>query len=223
MSGSTSGRSARCGCGQFSTKFNAVIVEKGGITGIINTAFVRTVLKDWERAEAFATPYSRTQVERFSPHSKAILEIQSQQDLEILEKIYANSALLGDDGPDAWGIKYTREFDMTNDSKLFPPRPKWEADGYRPDEYSRWLKADWRPIAELWAELGVRPLSEGEFRCAQPPYDTMPVARTDIPAGIILSRKADAWVRENRVEDIALRPCQDNRMARKGAAGRLTG
>ena len=44
---------------------------------------------------------------------------------------------------------------MTNDSHLFPPRPQWEAKGYRPDEYSRWLLGNWRPIDELWAELGV--------------------------------------------------------------------
>ena len=37
---------------------------------------------------------------------------------------------------------------MTNDSRLFPPRPQWEAKGYRPDEYSRWLLGDWRPIEE---------------------------------------------------------------------------
>ena len=42
---------------------------------------------------------------------------------------------------------------MTNDSELFPPRQKWEAQGYRPDEYSRWLKGDWCPIEELWLNL----------------------------------------------------------------------
>ena len=46
---------------------------------------------------------------------------------------------------------------MTGDSRLFPPRPQWEAKGYRPDEYSRWLLGDWRPIEDLWAELGVDP------------------------------------------------------------------
>ena len=140
-----------------SYKFNPVIIEKGGTTEVIRTAFMRRTLEDWERAEALATPYTRAQVEQFSPKSRAILEIQSPRDLEILEKIYADSVLLGDDGPDGWGIRYATEFHMTNDSKLFPPRPKWEEKGYRPDEYSRWLKGDWRPIEELWAELGVDP------------------------------------------------------------------
>ncbi len=192
-------------------KFNPVIIEKGGTTAEIRTAFMRRKLEDWEGAESISTPYTRERVERFSPRSKAILEIQSARDLEILEKIYTNSVLLGDDGPDGWGIKYAREFDMTNDSKLFPPRPKWEEKGYRPDEYSRWLLGDWRPIGELWAELGVNPLPEGERRCAQPPYDTLPVPRADIPAGVLLSREGDAWVREERVEDVAL-PLYEGRM-----------
>jgi len=212
-------------------KFNPIIIEKGGKTKAIHTAFMRRKLEDWERAEVFATPYSREQVERFSPRSKAILEIQSQRDLEILEKIYGNSVLLGDEGPDGWGIQYAREFDMTNDSKLFPPRPKWEAQGYRPDEYSRWLKGDWRPIAELWSELEVNPVrpvplspeaeaairesdvirSDHPVRCAQAPYNRLPVPRADIPAGIILSRDADAWIREEKVGDIAL-PLYEGRM-----------
>ena len=228
-------------------KFNPVIIEKGGSTEAIQTAFMRRDLDDWERAEDLATPYTRAQVEQFSPRSRAILEIQSRRDLEILEKIYANSVLLGDDGPDGWGIKYVREFDMTNDSKLFPPRPKWEEKGYRPDEYSRWLKGDWRPIEELWAELGVDPdrpepaeielenwlfdatagperrEAEAQFvhghllkpgdvartdwavRCAQPPYDRLPVPRVEIPPGIILSRDGAEWIWEGAgIEDVAL-------------------
>ncbi len=229
-----------------SYKFNPVIVQKGGATAAIRTAFMRRNLADWERAEAIATPYTRAQVAQFSPKSRAILEIQSGRDLEILEKIYAGSVLLGDEGPDGWGIRYATEFHMTNDSRLFPPRPQWEAKGYRPDEYSRWLLGDWRPIGELWAEMGVDPArpvpaevaledwlfdssagperraAEARFahghllkpgdvartawrvRCAQPPYDALPVPRAAIPAGVVLSREGDAWIREDRVRDVAL-------------------
>jgi hypothetical protein len=185
-----------------SFKFNPVVIEKRGKTEAIRTAFMRRKLEDWEHAEAMATSYTRAQVERFSPRSKAILEIQSPRDLEILEKIYANSVLLGDESPDGWGIKYATGFHMTNDSKLFPPRPKWEADGYRPDEYGRWLKGNWRPVGELWSELGLRPLPSGERRCAQPPYDVLPIPRADIPLGILLSRDANAWIREDEIPDI---------------------
>ncbi len=140
-----------------SYKFNPVIVQKGGATAHLRTVFMRSDLTDWEQAEEFAVPYSLDQVNQFSPKSRAILEIESRRDLEVLEKIYANSVLLGDDGPNGWGIRYATEFHMTNDSKLFPPRPEWEAKGYRPDEYSRWLLGNWRPIEELWAELRIDP------------------------------------------------------------------
>ncbi|HET6496294.1 MAG TPA: hypothetical protein VFH61_13120 [Thermoleophilia bacterium] len=227
-------------------KFSPVISQKGGRTAAIRTAFMRRALEDWERAEELAVPYARDQIERFSPRSRSVLEIESARDLEILEAIYADSVLLGDDGPDGWGISYSTDFHMTNDSKLFPPRPAWEARGYRPDEYSRWLLGDWRPIEELWANLGVDPVrvvraeveledflfdasaglerrtaearcacghllkrgdvtrTEWRLRCAQPPYDRLPVPRASIPAGIILSRDSDAWIREKRVEDVAL-------------------
>ena len=173
-------------------KFNPVVVVKGGKTESIRTAFMRRKLEDWEQAEAFVTPYTRAQVEQFSPKSKAILEIQSARDLQVLGKIYANSVLLGDDSTDGWQVKYSQ--------------------------------GDWRPIADLWPELGVDPSrvmpidaecerrmvepdvqrTHWRVRCAQPPYDSLPIPRADIPVGIILSREGDAWIRRWKIEDIAL-------------------
>jgi len=213
-----------------SFKFNPVIVAKGGRTRAIRTAFMRRDLSDWERGEQFVTDYTREQVVQFSPHSRAILEIQSPRDLEVLTKIYANSVLLGDQSEDGWGIRYATEFHMTNDSKLFPPRPKWEEWGYRPDEYSRWIKGPWKPISELWAEMGLDPerpvpidpacaerikagiasgevastasQAEGHLRCAQPPYDRLPVPRAAIAEGVILSREATHWLREAEIPTV---------------------
>ena len=236
-----------------SYKFSPLIVEKGGVTETIRTAFMRHKVDDWARAEEFALSYGRAQVSRFSPNNRAILEIQSKQDMDILEKIYANSVLLGDDGPHGWGIKYKLEFMMNTDARLFPPRTRWEASGYRPDEYSRWLLGSWRPIDELWEEMGTDPskpqpaaleledwlfdttagperreaearfvhghlLKPGDVartnwrvRCAQPPYDRLPIPRVDIPPGVILSRQGDSWIREEDVEDMAL-PLYEGRM-----------
>ena len=237
-----------------SYKFNLVIAEKGGTTEAVQTAFMRRNLEDWERAEEISIPYSLTQVDQFSPRSRAFLEIQDKRDLEILEKIYTNSVLLGDDGPESWGIRYAQgDFNMTNDSHLFPPRLKWETKGYQPDEYSRWLKGNWRPIGELWAEMQINPnkpeppeieldewlfdttanpqrrkeeaqyihghlLKPGDIehtkwqlRCAQPPYDRLPIPRADIPERVILSREGDAWIREEKVEGAAL-PLYEGKM-----------
>jgi hypothetical protein len=106
---------------------------------------MRRNVDDWEQAERHVLTYPRERVLEFSPSSKAILEIISEEDLLVLQKIYANGVLLGDQGEQGWGIKYTIEFHMTNDSKLFPPRPKWEEKGYQSDEYGHWLKGSWRP------------------------------------------------------------------------------
>ena len=236
-----------------SYKFNALIICKGGSTKTIRTAFMRRQLDDWENAETISTSYTLDQIRRLSPKTRAFLEIQSRRDLELLEKIYTNSVLLGHEGPGTWNIRYGNEFDMTNDSRLFPPRPDWEAKGYRPDEYSRWLLASWEPIEQLWDELDIDPscpqspsialdkllfdntatlkrrnaeaihlpgnrLKPGDvartawqLRCAQPPFDRLPIARGRLPAGIVLSREGDAFVREASIEDIAL-PFYEGRM-----------
>lgn len=168
-----------------SFKFTATIVRKGGRTEAVRSAFMRHELADWARAEEVAVPYTAQQVQRFSPGSRAFLEVSNRRDLEILEKIYSNSVLLGDDSEDGWGVEYRREFDMSTDSKLFPPREKWEAKGYEPDEYSRWLDTTWHPRTK---------------GSAAPP-DT---ARHELEAGVILSRDRGRWTTVEEIGDVAL-------------------
>lgn len=85
-----------------------------------------------------------------------------------------------------WGVKYAREFDMTNDSKLFPPRPKWEEKGYQPDEYGHWLKGPWQAYSG-------------------------PSNILDRPAGLVLSRDGRQALHVDRIEDVAL-PLYEGRM-----------
>ena len=73
-----------------------------------------------------------------SPKTLSLVELKSQRDLAIFRKIYAHSIRIGDNAP-GWEITYAREFDMTNDSKHFPPLEKWEAKGYKPDVFGRWI------------------------------------------------------------------------------------
>jgi len=171
-------------------KFCITIVQKGGHTLAIKSAFSRYFIGEWENAEMYIMPYSSEQVKKFSPKSKSLLESRTQKDLDVLEKIYSNSVLLGDDSPQGWGIEYAREFDMTTDSKLFPPRPKWEAQGYIADEYGHWLKGNWQELAEnqdSWQEILNR------------------------PNGVILSRDKSQFIYIDDVEDIAL-PLYEGRM-----------
>jgi Eco57I restriction-modification methylase len=175
-----------------SFKFAATIVRKGGRTSAVRSAFMRHELSDWARAEEVAVPYTAQQVRRFSPGSRAFLEVSNRRDLEILEKIYSNSVLLGDESEDGWGVQYRTEFHMSNDSKLFPPREKWEAKGYEPDEYSRWLDTTWHPRTP---------------DSAAPP-DT---ARHELEPGVILSRDGERWTTGEEIGDVAL-PLYEGRM-----------
>ncbi len=125
-------------------KFCVLIAKKGGAGASVRAAFMRHDLEDWGAADGadFVLEYPAERVKAFSPKTLSVLEIRTQQDLEVLTKIYAHGVLLGDDGPEGWGIKYATEFHMTNDSKRFPSREKWEAKGYRPDDYGRWIGPD---------------------------------------------------------------------------------
>ena len=46
--------------------------------------------------------------------------------------------------------------------------------------------------------------TDWRLRCAQLPYDGLPIRRASIPPGIVLSREGDSWVREDQVHDVAL-------------------
>jgi len=170
-------------------KFGPLIVAKGGRTETIRAAFMHHELEDWAEAERHVVPYPRARVTEFSPKSRALLEVRGQRDLDILHKLYANGVLLGDDGPDGWGIQYATEFHMTNDSHLFPPRPQWEAKGYRGDEYGHWLNGPWRP----WdGPTGVTSILER-------------------PAGVVLSQDGAWAIDVDDVEGVAL-PLYEGRM-----------
>ena len=170
-----------------SFKVAAIQVEKGGKPDLLRTRF-RLGPGDSPEAHELETdipnesgylPVSVSEIEEFSPHSGAILEIRTPRDLEIVKKLYANGVLLGDKSPDGWNIRYTTEFHMTNDSELFPPRWKWEDKGYRPDEYGHWLLGNWQP------------------------YDG-PKNILQRPTGLILSADGAAAMQLEEVEDVAL-------------------
>ncbi|MFO7538416.1 MAG: DNA methyltransferase [Chloroflexota bacterium] len=83
------------------------------------------VLADFYRSEIQRIKAERTNliyvqsesIVRFSPDSLSIMEFHSQKDYEIIEKIYDNWPLLGDDK--GWGVSITTEFHMTSARGLF--------------------------------------------------------------------------------------------------------
>jgi hypothetical protein len=107
-------------------------VTKGGSTSAILTRF-RLGPGDSPEAHELETDILDSkrylsvpakQIAKFSPKTGALLEVRTERDLAILEKMYANGVLLGDDSPQGWGIQYATEFHMTNDSEVIPtPSP----------------------------------------------------------------------------------------------------
>jgi hypothetical protein len=140
-----------------SQKQCVIIAERGGRTVSLPTLF-RLGPSESPEAEDIPKHLSTLApldlhievIEQLSPKQLSILELRSPRDLNVLTKIYSNSVLLGDDGPEGWGIKYAREFDMTNYSKLFILREKAEGSGYRPDEYGRWVGSDGDMLLPLY-------------------------------------------------------------------------
>ncbi|MCL4305864.1 hypothetical protein KJZ99_08100 [bacterium] len=128
-----------------SFKFAAVIVQKSPPNPPVNggeqklkAAFMVHDVTEWEQSEPPVFEFDRSLIPLFSPRSKSLPEVRTARDLEISRKIYDHSFRIGDNKP-GWEIKYATEFHMTNDSKLFPPREKWEAQGYKPDVFGRWI------------------------------------------------------------------------------------
>ena len=77
-------------------------------------------------------------VKRNSPKTLSLVELRSERDLAIFRTIYADSIRIGNNAP-GWEISYAQEINMTSDSKHFPPLEKWEAKGYKPDVFGRWI------------------------------------------------------------------------------------
>jgi len=171
-----------------SQKFCALIAEKGDTTDAIRSSFMHRDVTDWEigEAEDHALSYSRKRIEQFSPNSRAILELRSDRDLEVLARQYGNGVLLGD-GDDSLSIEYQKgDFNVTSDSELFPPLPEWEDRGYRSDEYGHWLKGSWKP------------------------YDG-PRSILERPDGLVLSPDGERALDLEDMEDVAL-PLYEGRM-----------
>lgn len=200
-----------------SFKFNPVILQKGQESRNIWTAFMRRNIDDWENAdESKAIEYPVEQIKKFSKESYEIVEVQTQNDLNLLSKIYTHSILLGDENEQSWQVKFSREFDMTNDSKLFPPREVWEGMwNYKPDEYSRWIQGDWKPIEDLYMLPELKPFVQDKEVCSAPPYNHLRVKRCDIPQGIILSRDAREWLGESDIHDTVFTEANGKKITRK--------
>lgn len=102
-----------------SFKFVVLTFEKGGQTQSFPAAFMRHEVKELERfPRVGALPILVELVRQLSPDSLSIMEFKSEMDVTIARKMI-RFPLLGERKTDTWNVALSREFDMTNDSKLF--------------------------------------------------------------------------------------------------------
>ena len=120
-------------------RFCIVVAEKDGTPQSVRAAFFVGQLDAWVDPSPPIFLLEPDAIQAFSPRHKIILNIDGDEDLRALRSIYATGVPLGAAENHPWASHYAREFDMTNDSKLFIARETAEAQGYRQDAYGRWL------------------------------------------------------------------------------------
>ena len=113
-----------------SFKVCLLVFGKGGETKELCTAFrinpreaVSAKELDWflnARSQHFTIPVPL--VYRLSPDSHSVMEFKNETDVQIAEKML-RFPMLGEKMANKWNLALTREFDMTNNSKLFYTSP----------------------------------------------------------------------------------------------------
>ncbi|MDR2112670.1 MAG: restriction endonuclease, partial [Candidatus Accumulibacter sp.] len=83
---------------------------------------------------------------RVNPNTGAAPIFRNRRDADITLSIYREHPVLVDKSGDGekrvWPVKYSRMFDMTNDSALFKTREELERDGFEPAALNRWRKGE---------------------------------------------------------------------------------
>ena len=127
-------------------KFDIIIIEKAGQSDYIYSTFMRHEPQDWQDA-AHTLRYPTRNISLFSPASLSIPEINSEQSLDVLTRIYATGILLGHP---SLSIKNNSGLHMTSDSARFIERDQAEREGYIADGYGRWSRPDGHTLLPLY-------------------------------------------------------------------------
>jgi hypothetical protein len=132
--------------------FCCIVLQAGKASDQLRAAFMVHELSDWSDTEFPCMLMNKGLIERFSPLALIPPSVSGPKDLQVLEKMYAQGSIIGDPKR-GHGLRYSQEFDMTNDSHLFPVREKWEQKGFIRDPFGLWLDKS--------GEVGL-PLMEGK-------------------------------------------------------------
>lgn len=104
-------------------KFVVLSFRKGNHTKQFPAAFMRHDVRDLKDFPGgIGLTLDVDTVRKLSPDSMSVMEFKTELDAHIAEKML-KFPLLGEELPDRWNLKLTREFDMTNDAHLFRTEP----------------------------------------------------------------------------------------------------
>jgi hypothetical protein len=147
-----------------------LFVGKGGHTEVFHTRFrmgvgdspqAHDIPDDILRNDSAAMVFTPDDVRKNSPNSLSLVELRSPRDLDIFRRIHANAVRIGDDSS-GWNIDSSREFHMTDDSRLFRQQEEMKAKGYKPDAFERWISPDGDTALPLYQGRMI-----GQFDCHQ--------------------------------------------------------
>lgn len=150
-----------------SFKFCTLIVIKGGKTESIQASFLR-VQPGLDEVLKNCFPISADQLRRLSSEHLAFSESSHVEDFAFVEKLARLNVRLS--APHKLSseaqarITFKREFDMTNDSKLFVPRAGAVERTLSIDCFGHWLKGKWQPVEVLDAEPSDLFVLSGDFQ-----------------------------------------------------------
>lgn len=102
-----------------SFKFVLFGFEKEKTAGAFEAAFMLQNIDELLDIKNISFSVLPELVHRFSPSTYSIMEFRSQQDLNVLEKVYGKHPLLGENVSGSWNPSFKREFNMTDDRSLF--------------------------------------------------------------------------------------------------------
>lgn len=120
-----------------SFKFCSLGVLKGGKSQTVDCDFMR--VSPGRENDFF--PYKVRTLSALSPEHLAFMETPYASDFSLVERFAENCLPLG-----SLPVAFRREFDMTNDSKLFIERAAAQKEGFALDCFGHWLKGAWRPV-----------------------------------------------------------------------------
>ena len=100
-------------------KFVLFGYHKQSAQGAFDAAFMLHDLEVLAASQEYMLSVPAPLIRRFSPDTLSIMEFRSQRDVDLVQHIYGDWPLLGEQLENTWNVTFAREFNLTDDRDLF--------------------------------------------------------------------------------------------------------